>query len=90
MTKRNKIAQHERIAQYMMTGKVEEVLDIHDYFAKTDMEKTMYRLPAYIHCIKKDGGVVKTFKNGRDVVAYQLLNPNEFSTEGRYVGKQNQ
>ena len=36
----------------------------------------MYRLSNYIWNIKKNGGYVRALKNGRDVVGYQLANPD--------------
>ena len=37
----------------------------------------MYRISCEIYCIKLGGGIVKTHKEGRKVVAYELVNPQE-------------
>ena len=61
--------------------------DIKSCFRGTDQEAVLYRLPTNIYNIRRDGGVIKVFKTGRNVTAYQLLNFKEFNTQGRYVGR---
>jgi hypothetical protein len=60
--------------------------EIKAVFKGTDQESVLYRLPTNIYNIRKDGGIIKVHKNGRNVVAYQLVNHNEFDTNGRYMG----
>jgi len=63
----------ERIALLMLENSQAKVMvkEIHD---KLDIH--MYRLSNYIWNIKKNGGYVRALKNGRDVVGYQLANPD--------------
>jgi len=61
--------------------------DIKACFKGTDQEAVLYRLPTNIYNIRRDGGVIKVFKTGRNVTAYQLLNFKEFNAQGRYVGR---
>jgi hypothetical protein len=90
MTKKKhtgKINRHEKICQTLLTGKPISPDEIKSCFTGTDQEKVLYRLSANILDIRLDGGVVKVYKNGRKVIAYQLMNPEEFDANGRYKGK---
>ena len=52
------------------------------------LSKTMYRLSAYMWSLKNDlGAIVKSYKNGRAVVGYQLINPQHFNELGKPIRK---
>lgn len=51
--------------------------------ADDKMQSLMYRISTYIYDIRKNGGTVKVYKDGRKVVGYELLNPEVFDVEGR-------
>ena len=78
---------HEKITVVLLSGKPISPDDIKACFKGTDQEAVMYRLATNIYNIRRDGGVIKVFKTGRNVTAFQLLNPTEFNTEGRYIGR---
>ena len=78
---------HEKITVVLLTGMPVSPDDIKACFKGTDQEKVLYRLPTNIYNIRRDGGVIKVFKTGRNVTAYQLKNPSEFNAQGRYVGR---
>jgi DUF1009 family protein len=80
------VNRHEKVTQVLLSGKVVTVDEIHALFKGTDQEAVLYRLPTNIYNIRKDGGIVKVFKDGRRVTGYQLVNHNEFDTKGRYMG----
>jgi hypothetical protein len=82
-----KINRHEKIACVMLSGKPISPEDIEACFKGTDQEGVLYRLSTNIYNIRKDGGIVRVHKDGRKVTAYQLVNFQEFSPEGRYIGK---
>lgn len=82
-----KINRHERVACVMLSGKPVSPKEIEVCFKGTDQESVLYRLSTNIYNIRKDGGIVKVFKDGRKVTGYQLVNFTEFSPEGRFVGK---
>jgi hypothetical protein len=46
---------------------IENTMDYHN----------MYRISCEVYCIKLNGGVVKTYKDGRKVVGYELINTQE-------------
>mgnify|MGYP003347346424 FL=1 len=79
---------HEKVAVVLLSGKIVTPDEIQAVFKGTDQEKVMYRLSTNIYNIRKDGGVVRVHKNGRNVTGYQLMNPEEFNNDGRYIGKQ--
>ena len=83
-----KINRHEKIACVLLSGKPVSPDQIRECFKGSDQENVLYRLSTNIYNIRKDGGVIKVHKDGRKVTAYQLMNPDEFSPEGRYIGKQ--
>ena len=83
-----KVNRHERIAQILLSGKPVSPQEIVSCLAGTDQADVAYRLSTNIYNIRKDGGVVKVYKTGRNVTGYQLLNIDEFNANGRYVGKQ--
>jgi len=87
MNKR-KINRHEKIACVLLSGKPISPDDIRECFKGTDQESVLYRLSTNIYNIRKDGGVVRVHKKGTKVLAYQLMNPQEFNPDGRYIGKQ--
>ena len=87
MRSNTKINRHEKIACVMLSGKPVSPAEIEACFKGTDQEGVLYRLSTNIYNIRKDGGIVRVTKDGRKVTGYQLVNFDEFSPEGRYVGK---
>ena len=85
--RKGKINRHEKITILLLSGKPVSPREIFHVFEGTDQEKVLYRLSTNIYNIRKDGGVIKVFKDGRKVSGYQLLNADEFNQYGRYVGK---
>ena len=88
MRTNTKINRHEKVACVLLSGKPISPADIEACFKGTDQEGVLYRLSTNIYNIRKDGGIVRVHKDGRKVTAYQLVNFQEFSPEGRYIGKQ--
>ena len=88
MSHKGRINRHEKIAQTMLSGKPVTPNQIRACFAGSDQESVMYRLSTNIYNIRKDGGIIEVFKEGRIVTAYQLVNIDEFNKDGRYVGRQ--
>lgn len=87
MRSNTKINRHEKIACVLLSGKPVSPAEIEECFKGTDQESVLYRLSTNIYNIRKDGGIVRVYKDGRKVTAYQLVNCDEFSPEGRYIGK---
>ena len=81
---------HEKVCQVLLTGKPVSPDEIRAVFKGTDQEAVLYRLSTNIYNIRRDGGVIKVHKTGRSVQAYQLLNPQDFTPEGRYIAKTHQ
>ena len=79
---------YNKIAVVMKSGQPVTVDQFKTVFAGTKVEPVLYRLSTYIWNIKKNGGIVKAVKDGRNVVGYQLINANEFDPKGYWVGKQ--
>lgn len=84
--RKGKVNRHEKITQVMLSGKPVTPDEIKSVFKGTDQESVLYRLSTNIYNIRKDGGIVKVIKNGRNVQAYQLVNYTEFDANGRYQG----
>jgi hypothetical protein len=84
--RKGKANRHEKIAQVMLSGKPVTPDEIKSVFAGTDQESVLYRLSTNIYNIRKDGGIVKVIKNGRNIQAYQLVNYTEFNAQGRFQG----
>lgn len=78
---------HEKITVALLSGKPTSPDDIKALFKGTDQEAVLYRLSTNIYNIRRDGGVIRVTKNGRAVSGYQLMNPQDFSPEGRFVGR---
>lgn len=87
MRSTTKINRHEKIACVMLSGKPISPAEIEACFKGTDQEGVLYRLSTNIYNIRKDGGIVRVYKDGRKVTGYQLVNFQEFSLEGRFIGK---
>lgn len=87
MRTNTKINRHEKIAAVLRSGKLVSPDEIAAVFKGTDQENVLYRLSTNIYNIRKDGGIIKVHKDGRKVTAYQLVNFEEFSPEGRFIGK---
>ena len=86
VVRKGKQNRHEKITQVMLSGKPVTLDEIKSVFAGTDQEAVLYRLSTNIYNIRLDGGEVKVIKNGRKVQAYQLMNPEAFDKNGRYIG----
>ena len=85
--RKGKINRHEKITQVLLSGKPVTPDEIASVFKGTDQEAVLYRLSTNIYNIRKDGGIVKVIKEGRNVKAYQLVNFTEFDKNGRYIPK---
>lgn len=73
--KSSKVKPYEKLLIVMSSGKPVTIEEIDATLGK---EIHMYRLSTYIYEIKvKADGVIKTVKNGRQVVSYQLTNAAE-------------
>ena len=86
IVRKGKVNRHEKITQVLLSGKPVSPNEIQAVFKGTDQESVLYRLSTNIYNIRKDGGIVKVIKNGRNVQAYQLVNFTEFDANGRYQG----
>lgn len=86
MVRKGRTNRHEKITQVLLSGKPVTPQEIREVFKGTDQEAVLYRLSTNIYNIRRDGGIVKVHKNGRTVVAYQLVNFEEFDANGRYQG----
>jgi hypothetical protein len=84
--RKGKQNRHEKITVTLLSGKPVTPDEIKAVFKGTDQESVLYRLPTNIYNIRKDGGIIKVHKSGRNVTAYQLVNYTEFDAKGRYVG----
>ena len=78
---------HEKIAVVLLSGNPVSPDEIKACFKDTDQEAVLYRLSTNIYNIRRDGGVIRVTKTGRAVSGYQLMNPQDFSPEGRFVGR---
>ena len=87
MVRKGKQNRHERITVVLLSGKPVSPAEIQEVFKGTDQESVLYRLSTNIYNIRKDGGVIKVHKDGRRVTAYQLMNPQDFDSDGRFVQK---
>lgn len=77
--KKGTLKQCEKILTLMLNGQPLEVKQIQTLLGK---EIEMYRISAYMLGIKYDyKGVIKTQKNGRNVLSYQLVNADEVKIE---------
>ena len=83
--RKGKTNRHEKITQVLLSGKPVTPDEIRAVFAGTDQEKVLYRLSTNIYNIRRDGGIVKVIKDGRKVVAYQLVNVDQFDKNGRFI-----
>lgn len=88
--RKGKQNRHEKITVVLLSGNPVSVEDIQECFKGTDQEAVLYRLSTNIYNIRKDGGVIKVHKNGRKVTAYQLMNPQDFDSNGRFVHRTSQ
>jgi len=74
-TKTVRLNHTQKLMTVMLSGKVVTRDELNTLLGE---EILMYRISTYMWAIKtKMNGVVKVIKEGRKVVAYQLLNPNE-------------
>jgi len=72
----------EKLLVTMISGKE---ISKEEVAATLSNELEVYRLSTYIWCIKAlGGGVIKAFKDGRKVTAYQLMNVDEMT---KYLAK---
>lgn len=87
MIRTGKQNRHEKITVTLLSGNPVTPAEIQSVFKGTDQEKVLYRLSTNIYNIRLDGGVIKVHKTGRTVNAYQLMNPQDFDKNGRYIQK---
>ena len=70
---RSKPVRSDRLLMVLANGgkvSLKEIEDTMDYH-------NMYRISCEVYCIKLNGGIVKTHKDGRKVVGYELVNTQE-------------
>lgn len=85
ITRKGKPNRHEKITVVLLSGKPVSPDEIAEVFKGTDQEKVLYRLSTNIYNIRKDGGIIKVHKDGRKVTGYQLMNPQDFDANGRFI-----
>ena len=82
---------YEKLIVPLSSGKLMSKEDIETYFRENNddqMIKTMYRLSANLYMLKRfRGAVIKTKKDGRKVVGYQLVNHKDYDPEGEWLKK---
>jgi hypothetical protein len=54
-------------------------------FQKRGCENLFYKLSYYILDCKQKGAIIKSIRDWRRVVAYQLMNPKHFDADGNYI-----
>lgn len=72
-SKSGKPVRSDRLLMVLCNGgkvSLKEIEDTMDYH-------NMYRISCEVYCIKLNGGIVKTHKDGRKVVGYELVNVQE-------------
>ena len=72
--KKTELLGWQKVLSLMISG---EPVTIQEFESKLGAEIYMYRMSAYIWKMKNFGAVVKTIKDKRNVVAYQLINIRE-------------
>ena len=85
--RKGKQNRHEKITVCLLSGKPVTVAEIKSVFKGTDQEKLLYRLSSNIYSIRRDGGIIKVHKTGKEVTAYQLMNFDQFDANGRFIHK---
>jgi hypothetical protein len=83
--RKGKQNRHEKITVCLLSGKPVTITEIKSVFKGTDQEALMYRLSSNIYSIRRDGGVIKVHKTGKEVTAYQLMNFDRFDKDGRFM-----
>jgi hypothetical protein len=83
--RKGKQNRHEKITVCLLSGKPVTVSEIKSVFKGTDQEALMYRLSSNIYSIRRDGGIIKVIKTGKEVTAYQLMNADQFDKNGRFI-----
>jgi hypothetical protein len=84
-TKSKKLEPFEKILTVMVHGNPMTVQDIEQ---KLGQEIHMYRLSTYMWHIKKiANGVIKTIRNGRNIVSYQITNVEDVKLYMKKTGK---
>ena len=76
--KLNRPNRHEQVAQMLLNGSPVATTSL-----KKELGSLSYKISTYMLEIKLDGGIIKTEKQGRTVISYQLLNPQQFTESGR-------
>jgi len=72
-TKSNKPVRKERLLMVLTNGGVITKKQIED----TMQYKAMYRIPTELWTLKNLGAVIRSHKDGRTVIGYELLNVDE-------------
>lgn len=78
---------HNKMAVILKSGEIVTKEQFGFIFKNTKIEPVLYRISTQMWKLKKEGGIVKSIKNGRIVIGYQLLNADEFDNNGKWVGK---
>lgn len=84
---KKKLNRHEILNQIFLTGKCISPIEIRAHLKKNEMEHLYYRLSTMVYNIRKDDGIIRVYKEGKNVTAYQLVNFKEFNSDGRYIGE---
>lgn len=81
-----KVLPHHRLVQMLLDGAPHSPVELRSNFeADERLSSLAYRLPTYIYDVKKIGGRIRAVQEGRNVVSYQLVNPQSFNRLGQLV-----
>ena len=79
------ISRSQYVLKLMLTGEPVTIDEFREDFVKRDCENLFYKLSYYILQTKYNGAIIKAHRNGKKVVAYQLMNPKLFDDNGKYI-----
>jgi len=72
--KGKKTHQAEKILVILINAKEGEFVSLDEIKQTLSNEIQLYRLPTYLYDLKKNGAEIEKKKNGRNLVAFKLLN----------------
>jgi hypothetical protein len=75
----------QQALKLLLTGEPVYTERIRQHFIENGIGDVFYKLSYYLLQSKHKGAIIKAHRNGKSVVAYQLVNYKLFDSDGNYI-----
>lgn len=73
------------VVKLLLSGEPVQVDSIKQHFVENGLDQVTYKISYYLLQAKHRGAIIKAYRQGKRVIAYQLINHKLFDEYGDYI-----